>query len=246
VWAAELANLVSDVRGRGDAVGAAVFVAEPGHLDCDAGLDARVALGDPLGGDVGVGELVEQCLRDRGPLGLALDRFGGDVHVGLGKRICDRVSVYPDLRDLVGARGCSGDRLLGLRVLGGQRDLFDLLAGGHPRAERAQRRRPLQRHRVIGYGLAEVRGRVVDHELEPDPLGQAPDEVPVSLVVLLHEVVRVPAGVAVRGKPRLLDDLLDDVAGGLVLERPRHPGADQSVRAVVASRQQLDAAGAEV
>ena len=103
-----------------------------------------------------------------------------------------------------------------------------------------------QRDRVVGARLAEVRVGVLDHELEPDPLGQSPDEVPVGLVVLLHEVVGIAAAVALGAEPRLAEDLGDDVARGLVLERADLARADEGVRAVKAADHQLHPAGAEV
>ena len=51
-------------------------------------------------------------------------------------------------------------------------------------------------------GLRKCAG-VLDDELEPDPLGQPPDEVPVRLVVLLHEVVGIAAIVAFGGETRM-------------------------------------------
>ena len=127
-----------------------------------------------------------------------------------------------------------------------QRDLVHLLHGGDARRERHQRLGPLELDGPAVAGPAEL-GRLVAHdELESAALGQAPDEVPVRLVVLADVVVRVAARVALEAQPVLGHDLLDDVGGGLVLEDAHLARAVQQVGAVVAAHEQAAAAGAEL
>jgi len=89
------------------------------------------------------------------------------VHLGLGKGVRHALAVDPDLRELLGRRGLRLDRGLRHRVVGEDADRPHLLDGGHPRAERRQRLRPLQLDRAGAARLAEVRLLVLDDELEP-------------------------------------------------------------------------------
>ena len=158
------------------------------------------------------------------------------------ERFADRLTLDPDLGELVRAVRARVDRLLRLGVVGGERHLLDLLDRGDAGPEGVELLWPFQLDRALVIGLpAEVSGAVLDHELEADALGEPPDEVPVGLVVLLDEVVRVAARVGGYVEVGVAEDPLDDVARGLVLEGAHVPGALQRVRAVEAAHEQPDA-----
>ncbi len=153
-------------------------------------------------------------------------------------------AVDADLCDLLRGRDADVDRLLGLGVLSAQRHLVDLLHSGDARIERPKRRRPLELDRVLGGRFAQRCQLPIDDQFEPASVGKPPDQLPIGLVVLLHELVRLAARIALGLKAGLRQQLGDDVARCLVLEGPYLARPHQHVRVVVCAHRQLHTAGA--
>ena len=151
----------------------------------------------------------------------------------------------------IGAGASLANAFLGLRVPGGGGHRLDLLHPGDARVEGGDRVRPLDLDRGFRRGVAgldEVDLVAFGEHPEVEAAGLPPDELPVGFVVLLEPfVLRAGLGCELaRPEPVLLQDLLDGVADGHLLEHADLAVAHQPVAAVERADAERDAAVPEV
>ena len=235
-------------RRRADVL-AAEALADALDLEVRPGPDLRVPPADTLGLKVRASDLRRDALRESLCFARGLERDVGDDERAPAGRLGDRGAVDADL----GARLLDPlrrlDDLLHLRVPAAHDDLLNLLDRADPRPEREQVLAPGEApfgDRLAG--PAEVERLVHNEDLEVVEAGEAPQELPIGLVVLLDE----PIG---RVGPRLLDlaereagvvrQLPYDVGGGDVLIRPGSCRPVHALREVVAADDDLGSVASE-